>query len=227
MTTLAIIPARGGSKGLPGKNLAMCAGKPLITWTISAALEAASVDEVHVTSDDVDIMDVATMAGAKAVKRHPQLATDRARMEDVVTNHLLFHGRSFDRFVLLQPTSPMRTATHIDGAMSVLDDPRYRVDAVFSVYEPSVPIAKAFRFQLGFLRGLVSPSAPFENRQESETFVLPNGAIYGASTDAYLQAGGFAKLLARAYEMTESESVDVDTEDDLQKAGELMRRRYG
>jgi CMP-N,N'-diacetyllegionaminic acid synthase len=122
MTLLAIIPARGGSKGVPGKNLRSIAGKPLIAWSIEQALAAKSVSEVVVTTDSEDIAEVARQFGASVPFLRPaELATDSAPTEPTMLHALLEmeKGRGrFDQVLLLQPTSPLRLPGTLDNAFA-------------------------------------------------------------------------------------------------------------
>ena len=120
---LALVPARGGSKGLPGKNVAPLRGRPLIAWTIAAA-GSALIDSVVVTTDDDAIAEAALAAGARVPFRRPAaLAGDEARMSDVIghaLDTLALAGESYGWLLLLQPTSPLRTAAHVEAAFARL-----------------------------------------------------------------------------------------------------------
>jgi CMP-N-acetylneuraminic acid synthetase len=131
---LAVVPARGGSKGLPGKNIRMICGKPLIDWTIQAALKSRFIDELIVSTDSPEIADIAAKAGASVPFLRPAgLATDTSPTIDVV-EHVLEHFRaaseSFDYLVLLEPTSPLRrtrtSTTCLPGRSSSADRIRMR-----------------------------------------------------------------------------------------------------
>ncbi len=126
MKTLALIPARGGSKRLPRKNIKLCAGKPLIAWTIEAALAAKLIDEVWVSTEDREIADVARHFNANVVARPAELATDSATSESVLRHALtiLNDPERFTHVCLLQPTSPCRTSAQIDDILTLLN--RYR-----------------------------------------------------------------------------------------------------
>ena len=120
MSTLALIPARGGSKGLPRKNVLPAGGKPLIAWTIEAALASACVDRVVLSSDDDEIMAVAEAYGCEVLfRRPPELSGDSASSLAVVS-HALAQLPAFDHVMLLQPTSPMRLASDIDAAFELM-----------------------------------------------------------------------------------------------------------
>ena len=118
-TFLSIIPARGGSKRLPRKNVLDLCGKPLISWTIEAALYSKYLDEVVVTSDDNEILGIANNMKVRSIERPSHLASDTASTFDAV-KHTIDNIDSYEYIVLLQPTSPLRNATHIDKAIELL-----------------------------------------------------------------------------------------------------------
>ena len=124
---LGLIPAKGTSRRLPGKNKLMFCGKPLVAWTIEAALKAGSLDEVAVSTDDPDIADIAEECGAAVLDRPAWLADDKATIYDVVRYHMKRLASAFDTaIVILQPTSPLRTADDIDECVRkwLVDIPR-------------------------------------------------------------------------------------------------------
>ena len=129
---LAIVPARGGSKRLPGKNLLNLAGKPMIAWTIEAGLRSRYIDKVIVTSDDENILNISKSYGAEIIKRPSILANDTATTFDTV-NHVIQNVEKYDYIVLLQPTSPLRNEIHIDEAIELLNFKK--PDAVISLTE--------------------------------------------------------------------------------------------
>lgn len=116
MRTLGLIPARGGSKRLPGKNVRLLAGKPLVFWTIEAAL-GSSLDDVWLSTEDANIRDICRDS-VRVVDRPLDLASDFATSEAVIA-HAVALAEGFDRIMLLQPTSPLRTAAHIDDVLSL------------------------------------------------------------------------------------------------------------
>src|SRR5262249_46947636 len=117
---LAIITARGGSKGLPGKNIIDLGGKPLLAWSIEAAHRARHVDRLILSSEDDDIIAVAKKFGCEVPFRRPrEFATDAAMIDPVLTHALDHLDEAFDYLVLLQPTSPLRTAADIDGPIKL------------------------------------------------------------------------------------------------------------
>jgi CMP-N-acetylneuraminic acid synthetase len=215
---VALIPARGGSKGIPRKNLAPVAGKPLLAWTIEAALGASSIDRVVVATDDDEIARTAEQHGAETLRRPPELATDDALMSGVVAHAI--DALSLDGIVvLLQPTSPLRRAEHIDAALALLADTR--ADGVVSVVR--VP----HNFEPGSLLRLegdrlkrIGESVP--RRQDKQTLYARNGpAVLALRADRVgddLYAGDL-----RAYVMRARDSLDVDGPFELELADALLR----
>jgi N-acylneuraminate cytidylyltransferase len=131
MSVFAIIPARGGSKGVPKKNLHMLNGKPLLHYSISAALSSNLIDDVYVSSDDNEILEYATSSGARTILRPSHLSTDSASSESALIHFA--ENVEFDHLVFLQATSPLMTSEILDSAMSVYLEGNY--DSVVSVFE--------------------------------------------------------------------------------------------
>jgi CMP-N-acetylneuraminic acid synthetase len=214
---LAIVPARGGSRGIPRKNLVLVGGKPLMQWSIDAALAASGIDAVAVSSDDPEILSLGERLGARGVKRPDELATDEASMLPVLQHCIaaveLQTGRPVDSIVLLQPTSPLRTTRDIEGALALQRATGAR--AVVSVVEVDNKPLKLFCERPdGSLRGVFSDEAPFARRQDLPRALQPNGAIY--IYDACdIMAGSMFPVGMRPYIMPADRSVDVDTPEDL------------
>ena len=219
MTLLALIPARSGSTRLPGKNLRMLAGKPMLAWTVEAAVEAARFAAVYVSTDDEEIATCARAHGADVIMRPSALATDESPIELTIEHASSLWDRwhsGWKGAMLLNPTSPCRTTETIRYACSQLDyDPR-----VVGVRE-----AGAAHF-----RGKVTESgwwaADYEERvrtQDAKRFV-ENGALYG-----WLSVCRGTPLPphqpCRAVVMSAQESVDVDTVHDHDVASVVMRKR--
>lgn len=202
---VALVPARGGSRGIKLKNIQPCAGKPLIAWTIEAAGASRYIDAVAVSSDSLAIIDCAqTFGDAVAVHRPPELATDEAEMPPVIVN-ALEQLRGFDIGVLLQPTSPLRTADDIDGALDLLSSKG--ADTVTSVYESyAVPFT-----------GIDPP-----RRQERKPTLLMNGAIYAFRVEAFLKTLQLVNGRTLPYVMPQERSVDVDYPQDMAVAAALI-----
>lgn len=216
MKVLAIIPARGGSKGLPRKNIVNLAGKPLIAYSIEASLNSKYITKTVVSSEDDEILDVAKSFGAQTLKREEALAQDDVKTEPVLLDVLEKLDESFDYMILLQATSPLRTAQHIDEAMKQMLE--QKADALISVYEPSHSALKAFMVDgNSCLKGIVNDEYPFSPRQLLPKTYYPNGAIYIINTKEFMKNQSlFIKEKTAFYLMDESLSLDIDTQKDLE-----------
>jgi len=217
---LGLIPARGGSKGVLRKNIRELAGIPLIAHSIHAARDATAIDSVVVSTDDEEIAEVAESHGARIpFMRPPELATDEAPTAPVITHALeTLHdaGEEYDAFVLLQPTSPLRTVTHIDEAYSLYEDSD--ADSVISVY-PTYD-TRWERTPEGAKKLNYTDAA--KRRQDRDPEYVTNGAIYVTNVDLFLQTEEPITGTTKLYEMTERESVDIDTPFDLWLAEQIL-----
>jgi CMP-N,N'-diacetyllegionaminic acid synthase len=212
---LALITARGGSKGLPRKNLLRAGGKPLIAWTIEAALDSESVDHVVLSSDDDEIIESALAYGCSVPFRRPiHLSTDTASSMDVVI-HAIDQIPGFDYVILLQPTSPLRTAAEIDGAFAKLK----------SLNAPScVSVAEAYQspywmYKLDAnerLHNLLPVGAGVHRRQDLPGVYVLNGAIYIAKIDWLRETRSFVTNHTVAYVMNQRNSIDIDSIEDFE-----------
>ncbi len=223
-SALAVITARGGSKGLPGKHLRLLAGKPLLAWTVDAARAARRVARVLVTSDDPAILDLAASLGAETLLRPAELARDDTPSDPVVVHAVREAGRGEAVVVLLQPTSPLRSAEDIDAALAHVD--ATGAEAVVSVCAPRENPWKSFYVDAeGCLRGIAGDAAPFQPRQTLPPAVRPNGAIYGVRTEVLLRTGRLFAGRTVGWEMPRARSVDIDTAEDLAEAEALVGRQ--
>ena len=216
---LALIPARSGSKGLPGKNMLSIGGAPLVAWTIRSALNSQIVDQVVVSSDSQEVLDLAAHLGAMPLERPSDLATDSA-LASAVIRHGIEGREDCDVVVYLQPTSPLRTSTHIDEALRLLE--AGTVEAVVSVCETRVSPELMYRTDAsGHLEPIVAPRE--ERRQNLPTTYVLNGAIYAAYASALARANyRFQLLKPAAYVMLEIESIDIDYPGDFEEARKIM-----
>lgn len=210
---IAIIPARGGSKGLPRKNVRLLGGKPLLAWTIEAAHASRYLDRVILSSDDDEIISVAASFGCDVpFKRDPTLASDAATSIEVVID-ALERCSGYDLVVLLQPTSPLRTAQDIDKAIEqceTLDAP-----ACVSVCETEQSPYWMFTLEReAYLLPIVQRPLLARRQDLPSTYIL-NGAVYVARTDWLLKERTFISTTTVAYVMPASRSVDIDTEEDF------------
>ncbi|MBX3096492.1 MAG: acylneuraminate cytidylyltransferase family protein [Fimbriimonadaceae bacterium] len=215
----ALVPARSGSKGVPGKNIRLLHEKPLIAWTIEAAFQSGVATEVFVSTDSAEIAAVATASGAEVPFLRPaELATDEATTLDVVL-HLLDRVGDPDWLLLLQPTSPLRSGHDIAAARNLAKN----CDAVVSVAPGKSPALMRHVNADGFLSGLVDSTAT--RRQDMPESLLLNGAIYLVRVTTLRSERTFLPLRTRPYLMPPSRSVDIDTPDDWRIAEALMPYR--
>jgi CMP-N-acetylneuraminic acid synthetase/RimJ/RimL family protein N-acetyltransferase len=222
---LALIPARGGSKRFPRKNLAVFAGRPLLARTVDVARETGLFARIVVSTEDDEIAALAKRAGAEVLRRDPRLAADSARLVDVcrtVLDELAGQGERIEAFCLLLPTSPFRTAVHVREAWELLE--RRRANGVMSVTEfPHVPL-----WAIHEVRGCVRLF--FGRRWLKSRDRLPrlgrhNGVVLWMRTPAFRRAGDFYGPRIAAYPMSLEDSVDLDHPIDLAFAEFLEARR--
>jgi CMP-N,N'-diacetyllegionaminic acid synthase len=223
---LGLIPARGGSKGVPRKNIRLVAGKPLIAYSIEAALQSRCLNPVIVSTDDEEIAQVSSSFGAEILMRPPELAGDETPMIAVVRHVIeqLEQQRrmQIDYCVLLQPTAPMRTAQDIQATVDILKNTG--ADSVVSVYKvgdhhPS----RMYRIEDEKLIPLQS-EPPSRLRQSLSPVYHRNGAVYAFQRNLLEQADTLIGADARPYIMPEERSVNIDNEIDLLMADLLLKR---
>lgn len=224
-TAYALIPARGGSRGIPLKNLARINGKSLLEYAVDAARKSNAVGRIIVSSDSDAILDAARGLGAEPLRRPAQFATDLATSDSVVAHCIaaLDLARDCDApIVFLQPTSPLRTGEHVAAAITTWQSTG--ANCVVSVYEPSHHPAKCFRLdESGMLVGLCGPDAPFTPRQSLPRAFMPNGAIYVFSAAAFMAQGRIPRDGLAPFVMDWRASIDIDTLADLSQAEQLLR----
>lgn len=204
---LAIIPARGGSVGLPGKNIRPLGGRPLIAWTVRAAIVSRCFARVVVSTDNQEIAAAASDEGAEVPFLRPaHLATSQARSADVV-RHALEQVGPGKRFALLQPTTPFRSAHHIRTASAALED-----SGASSLVSLCAGKPLQWNYQLsdaGRLEPLM-PEGQNYRRQDARAVFHPNGAIYICETEAFLEADSFFLQDTIGFEMDRIDSIDID-----------------
>jgi len=224
-TILGLIPARGGSKRLPNKNVLPLGGKPLICWTIEAAKNSKYIDDIILSSDDDKLLNIGMTYGIKAIKRPVELAKDEARSIDVVLYHLNQLNQKPEYIILLQPTSPFRTAKHIDEAIEFLFIKR--AHAIISVceVEHSPLWCNTLPDDLSMAHFLPK-DLKGKRSQELPKFYRINGAIYICRTEKiYKENTFFLKENIFAYIMDRNSSVDIDTLEDLLYCETLLKAR--
>jgi len=226
MKPLVVIPARGGSKRLPGKNIKLLNGKPLIHYTIDAAREVFDDDVICVSTDDQKIKRVSEQTGLEIPFLRPaELATDTADTRSVLLHAFHYYKANMsyeaDTIVLLQPTSPLRKAKHIREALELYHS---GLDMVVSVKETnSNPYFVLYEEnQKGYLEK--SKKGNFTRKQDVPKVWELNGAVYVMNVESLLNAQPAAFKKVVKYEMGEMESVDVDTELDWLNVNNVVKK---
>lgn len=214
LRVLALVPARGGSKGLPRKNVLPLDGRPLIGWTLAAAAGSRYLDRCVVSTDDAEIAAVARAEGGEVPFMRPaKLASDRADSFSVIS-HALGQLPGYDLLVLLQPTSPLRSAEDIDATLETLL--QHRAPACVSVVEPGKSPYWSYRTDDNArLVPLLEPRFSRMRRQDLPTAYVLNGAVYAARTEWLSIQRGFVGDGTVAYIMPAARSVDIDSAFDL------------
>lgn len=227
---IAIIPARGGSKGVPHKNIKNMCGKPLIYYTIDAAIKATSVDRVIVTTDDPEIANIAKEYGAEIPFMRPtELAGDYSKAQKVylhAVEYLHVHdGENVEKFMVLLPTVPFRTAEHIDEAVQIFN--RENPTTLVSVKKEETPPSwlykrndRGYIVNAGFDVDLASG-----NRQENPEYYVPNGAIYILDYNLLKNKMTYFSEDTIGYVMDDYSSLDIDSMEQFQYAEYLMHKR--
>ena len=219
---LAIIPARGGSKGIPHKNIINLCGKPLIAYTIEAAQKSMYVDTVLVSTDDIEIQRISEQYGAMVpFLRDAMIATDKATTISVVVDavqRLSMNGENYDVVILLQPTSPLRTTEEIDVAVDVFFQNDMQGVVSVNAVETSPFLLRTIEGHR--LQRIISESSTIR-RQDMPTYYEVNGAIYINHIREIDENLSFNDNPI-PYIMNREHSVDIDTWDDLEMAKEIL-----
>lgn len=228
---LAVIPARGGSKGLPQKNILKCAGKPLIGWTIGAALSCSRIDKVLVSTDCAEIASVSSELGAHVpFLRPPELAEDSSSMVDVLRhaweNCFDNNNQRYSHVVLLQPTSPLRSVSHIKSALDYYSEIGSGADTLVSVYrapEKSGWLMSPDSNDERYIKFCFDVSSGNPMRQRLKQYFMPNGALYIARGEC-LDAGLYSPRTL-FYVMSFEDSIDIDTKAEFDQAEKILLSR--
>ena len=221
---LAIIPARGGSKRLPRKNVLDLNGEPLIAWSIKAGVRSKYIDKVVVTSDDVEILGIAKHYGVLTINRPADLSSDIAPTFDAI-KHAIENLEKHDYVVLLQPTSPLRNEKHIDEAIELLKSKK--ANAVIGVCQMDhSPLWSNVLGDSLSMRGFLSDEVLNKRSQDLEKYFRLNGAIYICHVGKLLEERSFfLKENIFAYKMDRESSIDIDDESDFLIA-EYYAKKY-
>lgn len=225
MKTICIIPARGGSKRIPRKNLLPLAGRPLIAYTIEAARNSGIFSRVVVSSDDDEILTIAEKEGAEPDRRPQELGGDRVRFVEVLEEFLPRAGGPFNHVAVLLPTCPFRTDQDILSAYGMLIAAA-EPSSVVSVTEYSFPPQFALDLD-GITARVRHPEiyAASTQSQSVEKSYHPNGAIYFAPVELFLKARSFFHDPLLAYLMPPERSLDIDNLYQFEIAEAMMKAR--
>jgi CMP-N,N'-diacetyllegionaminic acid synthase len=220
----AYIPARAGSKGLPGKNIRPFAGRPLIAWTIEAARAARGVDRVIVSTDGEEIARAAEAEGAEIAWRPAHLSGDAALPKDALRHHYLEMSEADrpDILVLLQPTSPLRRPADIEACVSAVASGEWESACTFK--KAGTNPYRAWKVRDGAVTTFIDGADPWQPRQALPEAIELNGAVYAVRAKPFFDDPGPGFLIGRSKPimMDEARSADIDTALDLRIA-ELIR----
>ena len=226
MKKIAIIPARSGSKGLKDKNIIDLCGKPLIAYTIEAAIQSGVFNHVIVSTDSEHYAEISRNYGAEVMMRGETLSNDKATtymvLEDILKNRL---SERIDYFVLLQPTSPLRNASHIKEAVTKFENRFDDFDFLVSMKESEH--AKVLVNPIGEDESLKYFDTDFSNyRRQGYKDYSPNGAIFMAKPETYLNHKHFFGAKSLAFFMSVEDSIDIDCYFDIVIAKEIINSHF-
>lgn len=216
---IAVIPARGGSKRLPRKNVLPFLGKPMIVHTIEAAFETGLFARIVVSSDDEDILDIASEAGAELEMRDPELATDNATVSQVCRNFLNKEqrkGHHHDILCVLYATAPLRTSEDIKAVVSLVSTGKTETALATNAY--SQPPNQALKIMDEQLLAPMWPDVVDLNSKDMPPLCVDNGSTYAVRVEQFLKTGSFIGPDTRGHLMPAWRSVDIDTQEDLELA---------
>ena len=229
MKNLAIIPARSGSKGLKDKNIKLLNGKPLMAYTIEAAIQSKMFDEVMVSTDSEEYADIAKKYGAKVpFMRSSELSNDTASSWDLVRDVLHKYkkdGKEFDTVALLQPTSPLRTAEDIIEGYKIINEKNANAIVAVCEVEHSPLWCNTLPDDLS-MEKFIRPEILGLPRQSIPKYYRINGAIYIVKTEYFNKTKNIYSEKSFAFIMKKENSVDIDDEFDYFIAGNLLKKNY-
>ena len=226
LKVLGIIPARGGSKGIPGKNIKKLHGKPLIFYTINEVKKSKFLDFVVVSTEDKKIEKITQKYGVVVVKRPKKLSTDSSTSISVL-KHAIINLKKTKKFipdiiVVLQPTSPLRNAADIDGAIKKFL--HLKCDSVISMTKVSSLPYWIYELRGNIAKNIIKKPKKIHRRQDSQKFYQINGAVYVTSKNMIMNHNTIFGKKISAYIMPQERSVDLDTMIDFKLAEILMKK---
>lgn len=220
---LAVIPARKGSKGLPSKNSKILHGKPLISWTIEAALKSRYIDEICISSDCEKIQSIAVNHGLEMKRLRPKnLSKDDTSSNDVILHELQYYT-DIDIICMLQPTSPLRSNEDVDCCIQkfINEDAQVMVSVKKDKHSPYW----SFNIRQGFLKSLFPLNEINKRRQDIEETYSLNGAIYLAKTEYFLKNKSFLTPSTKPFLMNYEKSIDIDDLSDFNEAEKYLKNK--
>jgi N-acylneuraminate cytidylyltransferase len=220
---LVIVLARGGSKGIKNKNMVLLNQKPLIYYTIDAAIKSQHISDIFVSSDSENILEYAKSLNVNTILRPYSLATDTSTVIESLKHAVESIDFNFDYIVLLQPTSPLRDKHDIEKSIQLINSSN--ANSLISVYEIPKTYQKAFTINNGYLKGLVNDKIPFSNRQTLNSLYMPNGAIYIVKRNFFLENQSLFTDTTIPYIMSHESSIDIDTLEDIQIVETILRKK--
>jgi len=229
-TILGIIPARGGSKRLPNKNILDLNGKPLVAWTVEAGLKSKYIDRLMVSTDSIEIAEISKKYGAEIpFIRSVELASDTTTTTDVVIHTINYYktilNKSFDFIILLQPTSPLRNSLDIDSAIEFLINKAADSIISVSVCEYSPLWSNTLSDNLS-MKNFINEDLLNKRSQDLPQYYRLNGAIFICNTVKFIEEKTFfLKDNLFAYILGINKSIDIDTKDDFDFAKYLLSKK--
>ena len=223
MNIISIIPARGGSKGIPRKNIKLLNGKPLISYSIDASNSCSLIDDTYVSTEDAEISEISKGNNAEVIERPDELAGDDSSSIDVilhVLDYLENRGELPDLFVLLQPTSPLRTSEDIEASINLFLESD--CDSLVSVCELDHRSLLNFSLEDGFLVQNNNEALFNSRRQDIPTHYSLNGAIYITTPEFIRKNKSFYSDKTIPHVMSKEKSIDIDTSFDFKLAEFLL-----
>ena len=221
MNILAIIPARGGSKGIPRKNIKLLAGKPLIAYSIEVAIKSKFINKIVVSTDDDEIAQISKNYNSEVVMRPKEMAKDDSPTIDSVIHVLNFMGKKeyfVDLVVLLQPTSPLRTQKDVDNAIKLFIKNKDKCDSLVSVCEFEHSPYWGLKVESEYLKPIFGNKYLKTRRQELPKSFIPNGAIFISTPKKLKEFKTFYSPRTLSYIMPAEKSIDMDSQMDFMLA---------
>lgn len=219
---IAIIPARGGSKRLPGKNVKPLCGKSLVSWAIESAKKSSYIDTVVVSTNDTQVLSISSEYDVVTIDRPDHLSGDHSSTVDVLLHALDSLIEPIDYLVLLQPTSPLRTGRHIDHAIETMFEKKS--ESIVSVCEcEHSPLWTNTLSDNGSMKDFIEPKYANLRSQDLDKYYRLNGAIYIINVDTLRESNNLLLDGSYAYIMNSEDSIDIDTMYDFICAESLLK----